>query len=102
MKKLKKFNEYNSHASFLSGNTGSPTTSNTDGIQSGSNAGAGGKQQSPDGPTSFGPDMAEYEDIIKNNLDTDEIRKLKRLKRMKKMKIIRNHPGDTTENDIEK
>lgn len=96
MKTLKKFNEYNSHAGFLAGNTGSPTTSNTDGIQSGSNAGIGGKQQSPDGPSSFGPDMDEYDDIIKN-LDSDDIRKLKKLKRLKKRKIIRKHPGDTTE-----
>lgn len=89
MKFVKLFKEFYNHANFLAG--GQVTTgdsSNTAGIASNTAAGAAGKVPRKDGPSSFGPDMEQYDDIVKS------LNNERRKKKRKRKKISRNQQSN--------
>jgi len=97
MKYLKKFNEYYTYPAdnrFLAGNTTAfGSSSNTGGIASDSAAGMSGKNASPAGKDLFGPQMAEYDKLLKNmpgNSKTKIKWKKKHKKRKKRKKLFKN------------
>ncbi len=94
MKYLKKFNEYYTYPAdnnFLASNTTSfGSSSNMGGIASSSAAGIAGKNASPAGKDSYGPQIDEYEKVLKNMGKNSKTKIKWKKKRKKHKKLFKN------------